>query len=129
MQIGARRRRAGSGPPKFVTGSPLRHVLVMTGTGAIGLMAIFVSDLATILFLSWQGDQAVVAAVGYAGSVVFLTIAMGLGLSIAAAALVAPARGAGRRGQILRWAARARAAQPSPTQHSPGHLVARLARN
>jgi putative MATE family efflux protein len=97
MQIGARRRRAGSGPPKFVTGSPLRHVLVMTGTGAIGLMAIFVSDLATILFLSWQGDQAVVAAVGYAGSVVFLTIAMGLGLSIAAAALVAPALGAGRR--------------------------------
>jgi MATE family, multidrug efflux pump len=97
MQIGARRRRANSAPPKFVTGSPLRHVLVMTGTGAIGLMAIFVSDLATILFLSWQADQAVVAAVGYAGSIVFLTISMGLGLSIAAAALVAPALGAGRR--------------------------------
>lgn len=97
MEVGARPRRANAAPPKFITGSSLRHVLVMTGTGAIGLMAIFISDLATILFLSWQSDQAVVAAVGYAGSIVFLTISMGLGLSIAAAALVSPALGAGRR--------------------------------
>lgn len=37
--------------PKFVTGSILRHILVMTGAGAVGLMAIFVGDLANIYFL------------------------------------------------------------------------------
>jgi putative MATE family efflux protein len=80
-----------------VSGSILRHILVMTGTGAIGLMAIFLCDLANILFLSWLGDEAIIAAVGYAGSIVFLTVSMGIGLSIAATSLVAPALGAGRR--------------------------------
>jgi len=96
MRNGASERRAGPAPPKFVTGSTLRHILVMTGTGAVGLMAIFLGDLANILFLSWQGDEAVVAAVGYAGSIVFLTVSMGLGLSIAATSVVSPALGAGR---------------------------------
>jgi putative MATE family efflux protein len=90
-------RRSNARRPKFVSGSILRHILVMTGTGAIGLMAIFLCDLANILFLSWLGDEAIIAGVGYAGSIVFLTVAMGIGLSIAATSLVAPALGAGRR--------------------------------
>jgi putative MATE family efflux protein len=97
METGGRTRRAPAAPPKFVTGSTLRHILVMTGAGAVGLMAIFVGDLANILFLSWQGDETVVAAVGFAGPIVFLTVSMGIGLAIAAASLVAPALGAGRR--------------------------------
>ncbi len=97
METGARSRRAPAPRPKFVTGSVPRHILVMTGAGAVGLMAIFLGDLANILFLSWLKDQAVVAAVGYAGPVVFLTVAMGIGLSIAATSVVAPALGAGRR--------------------------------
>ncbi len=97
MDTGARARRAAAAQPKFVTGSILHHILQMTGTGAVGLMAIFLGDLANILFLSWQGDQAIVAAVGYAGSIVFLTVSMGLGLAIAATSVVAPALGAGRR--------------------------------
>lgn len=84
-------------PPKFVTGSILRHILVMTGTGAIGLMAIFVGDLANIYFLSLSNDQAVVAAVGYASSILFFSTSIGIGLSIAAMAMVAPALGAGLR--------------------------------
>ncbi|MEQ1652255.1 MAG: MATE family efflux transporter, partial [Hyphomicrobium sp.] len=52
--------------PKFVTGSILRHILTMTGAGAVGLMAIFAGDLANIYFLARTGDEAVVAAVGYA---------------------------------------------------------------
>jgi putative MATE family efflux protein len=97
METGARSRRAPAAPPKFVSGSIPRHILVMTGAGAIGLMAIFLGDLANILFLSWLKDQAVVAAIGYAGPIVFLTVAMGIGLSIAATSVVAPALGAGRR--------------------------------
>ncbi|MCP4779594.1 MAG: MATE family efflux transporter [Hyphomicrobium sp.] len=97
MQTGSRARRVTSAPPKFVIGSILRHILVMTGTGAAGLMAIFLGDLANILFLSWVGDDVVIAAVGYASSILFLTISMGIGLSIAATSLVSPALGAGRR--------------------------------
>ena len=92
-----RPRRSNASRPKFVSGSILRHILVMTGTGAIGLMAIFLCDLANILFLSWLGDEEIIAGVGFAGSIVFLTVSIGLGLSIAATSLVAPALGAGRR--------------------------------
>ena len=84
-------------PPKFVTGSILRHILVMTGAGAIGLMAIFAGDLANIYFLSRLGDEAIVAAVGYASSILFVSTSIGIGLSIAATALVSPALGAGLR--------------------------------
>ena len=73
--------------PVFVTGSILRHILVMTGAGAVGLMAIFAGDLANILFLSRSGDDAVVAAVGYASSILFFSTSIGIGLSIAATAL------------------------------------------
>lgn len=93
--------------PKFVTGSILRHILVMTGAGAIGLMAIFAGDLANILFLSLSGDDAVVAAVGYASSILFFSTSIGIGLSIAATALVAPAIGAGLRVRARRLSAHA----------------------
>lgn len=89
-------------PPKFVTGSLLRHILVMSGAGGIGLGAIFLSDLANIFFLSWLDDQAVLAAVGYASSIHFFTISVGIGLSIAATALVSRALGAGRRNRARR---------------------------
>ncbi|MGQ0674112.1 MAG: MATE family efflux transporter [Hyphomicrobium sp.] len=92
-----RNSRMSRPPAKFVTGSILRHILVMTGTGALGLVAIFLGDLANILFLSWLGDEAIVAAVGYASSILFFTISVGIGLSIAATSLVSPAIGSGRR--------------------------------
>ena len=87
-------RRNDRAPPKFVTGPLLRHILVMTGTGAAGLMAIFVGDLANLIFLSWLKDEAIIAAVGYGSSILFLTISIGIGLSIAATSLVSPAIGA-----------------------------------
>jgi putative MATE family efflux protein len=88
-------RRSGA-PPKFVTGSLLRHILVMAGTGAVGLMAIFIGDLANLIFLSWLGDEAIVAAVGYGSSILFLTISIAIGLAIAGTSLVSPAIGSGR---------------------------------
>ena len=99
-------RRAAQGPV-FVTGSLLRHILVMTAAGAIGLMAIFVGDLANIYFLSQLGDQAIVAAVGYASSILYFSTSIGIGLSIATTALVAPALGARRRMRARRLAANA----------------------
>ena len=78
-----------------MTGSILRHVLVMTGTSAVGLMAIFAGDFANILFLGLLGDVEVLAAVGYASSILFFTVSVGIGLAIATTSLVAPALGAG----------------------------------
>ena len=97
-------RTSGGRRAVFLDGSLLRHILVMTGTGAIGLMAIFLGDLANIFFLGRLGDEAVVAAVGYAGSIQFLTISIGIGLAIAASSLVSPALGAGRRIRARRLA-------------------------
>lgn len=93
----ARVARRGGPAPVFVTGSLLRHILVMTGTGAVGLMAIFAGDLVNMIFLGLLRDDAVIAAVGYASSILFITISIGIGLSIAATAIVAPQLGAGRR--------------------------------
>lgn len=80
---------------RFVTGSIPAHVLRMTGAAAVGLMAIFVGELANILFLSMLGDVDIVAAVGYASTVMFLLISVGIGTAIAASALISPAIGAG----------------------------------
>ncbi|RUP09397.1 MATE family efflux transporter [Hyphomicrobium sp.] len=100
----ARRRNEG---PRFVTGSLLGHILSMTAAGAVGLMAIFIGDLANIYFLSRLGDEAIVAALGYASSVLFFSTSIGIGLSIAATSLVAPALGARRRVRARRLSANA----------------------
>lgn len=75
-------------PPKFVVGSLLRHILVMSGAGGVGLGAIFLTDLANIVFLSWLDDRAVLSAVGYASSILYFTISIGIGLGIAATTMV-----------------------------------------
>lgn len=94
-------------PPKFVVGSLLRHILVMSGAGGVGLSAIFLSDLANVLFLSWLDDQAILAAVGYASSILFFTTSIGIGLGIAVTSLVSRALGAGRRLRARRLAVNA----------------------
>lgn len=73
----------------------MRHVLVMTGTGAIGLLAIFIGDLANIIFLSFAGDVEVISAAGFGTTILFLMTSIGIGVSIATAAIVSPALGAG----------------------------------
>ena len=42
---------------KFVTGSTMRHVIVMTATGSIGLVAIFVVDALNLFYISLLGVQ------------------------------------------------------------------------
>jgi putative MATE family efflux protein len=99
--------RPGAPTPKFVKGSLLRHILVMSGAGGVGLGAIFASDFANIVFLSWLKDQAVIAAVGYASSILFITISIGIGLGIAATTMVARTIGEGRRLRAARYAVNA----------------------
>jgi putative MATE family efflux protein len=80
--------------PRFVSGSTMRHVLVMTGTGSIGLVAIFAVDFLSLLYISWLDDPALTAGVGLATILLFLTTAVNVGLMIAVGALVSRAVGA-----------------------------------
>ena len=56
---------------KFVEGNLFRHITVMSLTASIGLMAIFAVDLMNMVFISWLKDEAITAAVGYAGAILF----------------------------------------------------------
>jgi putative MATE family efflux protein len=72
----------------------MRHVVVMTATGSLGLMAIFVVDFLDLFYISLLGQQELAAAIGYAGTVLFFMTSLCIGVSIAATALVSRALGA-----------------------------------
>ena len=91
-------------PPRFVTGSPLRHVVVMASTGAVGLVAVFVVDLINLFYISRLGEQAIAAAVGFAGVVGFFHTAVCIGLMIGITATVSRKIGAGHTAQAQRMA-------------------------
>lgn len=80
---------------KFVTGSTMKHVIIMSLSSSIGLVAIFLVDLVDMYFLSLLGEIELASAVGYAGSVLFFTTSVCIGMAIAMGALVSRAIGAG----------------------------------
>ncbi|HZZ62446.1 MAG TPA: MATE family efflux transporter [Roseiarcus sp.] len=82
----------------------MRHVAVMTSTGAIGLMAVFVVDLLSLFWVSRLGDHAFKAAVGYVGLTTFFVMSINIGLTIGASATVSRALGAGDRARARRLA-------------------------
>jgi Na+-driven multidrug efflux pump len=95
------------GRPVFTQGSLMRHVAVMTATGAIGLMAVFSVDLLSLFWVSRLGNQAFKAAVSYVGLTTFFAMAINIGLTIAVSATVSRALGAGNRPRGRRLAASA----------------------
>ena len=84
-------------PAVFVTGSTMRHVIVMTATGSVGLMAIFLVDFLSLLYVSWLGRPAATAGVGFATLVLFLSTSVNIGFLIAVSALASKEIGAGNR--------------------------------
>lgn len=86
-----------SGAPRFTQGSTLRHVVVMSLTGSVGLTFMFLVDVVTLFWVAQMRDPAAVAGVGIAWTIQFFTISLALGLAIAATALVSRALGARRR--------------------------------
>jgi len=103
---------APSGSPiaRFVTGSTMRHVVVMTLTSSVGLMALFFVDLASLFFLNLLGRTEITAAIGYAGAISFTNLSLSLGLGIAASALVSRSLGARELEKARRYATSALAA-------------------
>ena len=87
----------------FLRGSTMRHVMAMTAASATGLLAMFGVDLVDMYFLTLLGEQALVAAVGFAGTLVYFLVSVSIGLQIALGALVARSEGAFRRDLAQRY--------------------------
>lgn len=84
---------------KFVTGSTMRHVVVMTATGSIGLVSVFIVDAFNLFYISLLGQIELAAAIGYAGTLLFFSTSLAIGLAIAATALTSRALGRGERAE------------------------------
>jgi Na+-driven multidrug efflux pump len=80
---------------RFITGSLLRHVTVMAGTSAIGLIAVFGVDLLNLFYISLLGQRAIAAAIGFAGAVGFFQVSLAIGMTIGTGAVVSRSIGAG----------------------------------
>ncbi len=87
---------------KFVTGSTMRHVVTMTVTGSIGLIAVFFVDALNLFYISMLGVQELAAAIGFASTLMFFTISVAIGFTIATSAVVSRALGRGDREQAAR---------------------------
>lgn len=83
----------------------MKHVVVMTLTGALGLMAVFFVDLADMYFLSLLGEAEVAGAIGFAGAIVFINLSIGIGIAITSSALVSRSLGGGHTQAAKQFAA------------------------
>ncbi len=92
---------------KFTEGSLFRHIAVMSLTASVGLMAVFLVDFVDMIFISMLGKEELAAAIGYAGAILFFTTSFGIGMAIAAGALVARALGAGDEARARQQASHA----------------------
>ncbi len=83
-----------SAEARFLSGSTMGHVVRMTLASAVGITFVFVVDAANLLWVSQLGDARLVAAIGFAYAIQFFSVSSGIGLMIAATALVSRAIGA-----------------------------------
>lgn len=82
---------------KFTQGSILHHINIMTLSSTIGLLSLFLVDLVDVYFLNLLGVIEITAAVGFSGSILFFTIAIGIGLAVGCGARVSQIIGTGDR--------------------------------
>jgi len=88
----------------FTQGSVFRHVLVMTLTSSVGLMAIFFIDLLSMFYVSMAHRDAWQAAVSLMSKVMFFPFALNMGMMIGIGTVVSVAVGRGDREQARRLA-------------------------
>ncbi len=80
---------------RFLDGPTMGHVVRMTLAGTTGITFVFLVDLANLFWISRIGDPKLVAAIGYAFAVQFFAVSVGIGLMIAATAIVSRGIGMG----------------------------------
>lgn len=73
----------------------MRHVVVMTLSSALGMTFLFLVEVVTLFWVSRLEDERLMAALGFGWTVIFFVISVGIGLAIAATALVSRALGRG----------------------------------
>ncbi len=71
----------------------MRHVVVMTLTSSLGLTFMFLVDFLALWWISRLDQEVLISAVGFAGTIQFFVISIGIGMMIAAVALVSRALG------------------------------------
>jgi putative MATE family efflux protein len=81
-------------PARYTQGSIATHLILMTSSTALGLLTIFLSELVDVYFLGLIGE-AEITALGFAGPIIFFSLSLNIGLSIACSALVSIALGSG----------------------------------
>lgn len=81
---------------KFLSGNLTHHIVSMSLTSAVGFLALFVVDLVDMLFISMLGIDELAAAVGFAGTILFMTTSISIGMAIAGGAMVAKSLGEGK---------------------------------
>lgn len=81
---------------RFCEGSIMRHVVVMAGTGTVGLMAVFIVDFLNLFYISRLGDSHFTAAIGFANAIGFLQMGICIGMSIGTVVVTARLIGAGQ---------------------------------
>ncbi|MCB2116658.1 MAG: MATE family efflux transporter [Rhodobacteraceae bacterium] len=89
---------------KFVTGSLMRHVATMALSGALGLSFTFLVDFLALWWISQLRDEAMIAAVGIAGTLQFAVMSIAIGMMIGTVAMVSRAIGMGERPRARRIA-------------------------
>ena len=86
----------------FTQGSTMRHVVVMTATSSVGLMALFFVDAINLFYISLLGVTELASAIGFAGTIQFFMISISIGFLIAGSATVSKAIGQGDRARARR---------------------------
>jgi len=86
---------------KFVEGSTVKHILMMSGASTIGMMCMFFVDLMDMLFISLLGQVTLTAAIGIAGTLVYLLTSLSIGSSVSLSALVSRELGANKLGSAI----------------------------
>lgn len=89
---------------KFLDGDLMRHIIVMALSASAGLVSIFLVDFVDLYFISLLGQKELTAAVGFAGTLIFITISVNIGLMIAMSALAARRIGRGEEAEARRIA-------------------------
>ncbi|WP_373050201.1 MATE family efflux transporter [Thalassovita aquimarina] len=89
---------------KFTTGSTMRHVVVMTMTGALGLSFMFLVDFLALFWVSQLRDEVLISAIGFAATIQFFAVSVAIGMMIAGVALVSRSLGMGKGNRARRIA-------------------------
>ncbi|WP_406648584.1 MATE family efflux transporter [Aliisedimentitalea scapharcae] len=89
---------------RFLTGSTMGHVVRMTLAGAMGITFVFLVDAANLFWIAKLDQPRLMAAIGFSFAIQFLSVSSGIGLMIAATALISRGIGAGKRGLARRQA-------------------------